>query len=162
MRLRDGKRVVFGRDPRPAPHVAAAVEASSAIPGFFAPVEIGSERYVDGGAHSPTNADLLAGAGCDVVVVVSPMSMGGSVPVTTARASRWWWHRQLARELARIRQSGARVLVFEPTLDDLQAMGHTMDALDGTRMPAVVEQATRSAAATLAGEAPLPEPGVRP
>ena len=41
--------------------MATAVEASSAIPGFFQPVLIDGVRYVDGGAHSPTNADLLAG-----------------------------------------------------------------------------------------------------
>ena len=74
LRLSDGARVVFGRDAAPEPDVGTAVEASSAIPGYFAPVVIDGERYVDGGAHSPTNADLVAGIGLDLVVVVSPMS----------------------------------------------------------------------------------------
>ena len=100
LRLRDGRRVVFGRDLAPTPHVATAVEASSAIPGYFTPVEIDGERYVDGGAHSPTNADLLAGLGFDTIVVVSPMSMSAGVPVAPSRAGRWWWHRQLDREVA--------------------------------------------------------------
>ena len=43
-------------------------------PGFFAPVVHGGETYVDGGVHSPTNADLVAGLGFDIVVVSSPMS----------------------------------------------------------------------------------------
>ena len=38
--------------------VADAVAASCAIPAFFAPVVIDGVRYVDGGVHSPTNADL--------------------------------------------------------------------------------------------------------
>src|SRR6185436_7750278 len=72
VRLRDGHRVVFGRDPVDVPDIGVAVEASSAIPGFFRPVRIGEERYIDGGVHSPTNAELLAGLSLDGVVVVSP------------------------------------------------------------------------------------------
>ena len=71
--LEHGKRVVFGRD-APDPSIGLAVQASSSIPGFFRPVEHDHRRYVDGGAHSPTNADLVAEALFDVVVIVSPMS----------------------------------------------------------------------------------------
>ena len=38
-------------------------------------MRIGGRDYVDGGVHSPTNADLLAGLGLDLVVVSSPMSV---------------------------------------------------------------------------------------
>ena len=51
-----------------------ALSASCAVPGYFAPVVIQGDTYVDGGIHSPTNADLLAPADLDLVVVVSPMS----------------------------------------------------------------------------------------
>src|SRR5205814_9838116 len=57
----------------PAP-VADAVAASCAIPSFFEPVTIGGVAFVDGGAHSPTNADLLADRELDLVVVSSPRS----------------------------------------------------------------------------------------
>ena len=57
--LDSGERIVFGRDGVDAP-IGVAVQASSSIPGFFRPVEHGGQRYVDGGVHSPTNADLLA------------------------------------------------------------------------------------------------------
>ncbi len=60
VRLRDGNRVVFGRPGAPPAPVADAVAASCAIPSFFEPVTIGGVPFVDGGAHSPTNADLLA------------------------------------------------------------------------------------------------------
>ena len=57
VRERDGRLVVFGRDATPPlPH---AVAASCAIPGYFQPVTVDGERYVDGGAHSPTNADVV-------------------------------------------------------------------------------------------------------
>jgi len=57
------------RDARPA--LPDAVAASCAIPGFFAPVEIGGEAFVDGGAHSPSNADVLLGADVGLVLVSS-------------------------------------------------------------------------------------------
>ncbi len=51
VRLDDGKRVSF--DGSQGSRVAMAVEASSAIPGFFTPVEINDVDYIDGGVHSP-------------------------------------------------------------------------------------------------------------
>ena len=48
---------------RRSPTSPTAVAASCAIPAFFAPVSIDGVRYVDGGVHSPTNADLVAGLG---------------------------------------------------------------------------------------------------
>ena len=44
---------------------------------------------------------------------------------------------------------------IEPGADDLDAMGLSLQAMDGTRMEAVTRQAERSAASLLAGEAPL-------
>lgn len=73
VRMPEGRRTVFGRDVDDA-DLATAVEASSASPGYFAPVEHAGATYVDGGAHSPTNADLAAGLGFDIVVISSPMS----------------------------------------------------------------------------------------
>ncbi len=61
VRLRDGNRVVFGRPGAPPAPVADAVAASCAIPSFFEPVTIGGVAFVDGGAHSPTNADSVTG-----------------------------------------------------------------------------------------------------
>ena len=60
-----GHRVVFGgavvaADPDAT--VAQAVQASCAVPGYFAPVVVGGERFVDGGVHSTTNADVAAPA----------------------------------------------------------------------------------------------------
>lgn len=73
VRLFDGERVVFGRDDDEAT-VAEAVRASCAIPALFEPVTVGGRRYIDGGLHSYTNADLMGPPSLDVVVVSSPMS----------------------------------------------------------------------------------------
>ena len=126
-------------------------------PGYFTPVEIDGERYVDGGAHSPTNADLLGrprprhhrrrvadvdGAARPARRRPRPVAGGG-----TASCARRW------RRPARV---GVRVLVIEPTADDLDAMGHRQQRPrrhpHGRRSPA---RPQRSAASLLAGEPPL-------
>lgn len=52
--------------------VTRAVAASTCAPGVFAPVPIDGRHYMDGGLHSPVNADLAAGA--EVIVVVEPLA----------------------------------------------------------------------------------------
>ena len=128
-RLDDGRRVVLGRDRRPTTDVGTAVAASCAVPGWFTPVEIAGQRYVDGGAWSTTNLDVLAGLGLDQVVVSAPLSR-------VVRRTR------LAAEAARVRHGGTRVVRFEPTIADLRAMG--WNALDEKRRAVAVRQARRS------------------
>jgi NTE family protein len=115
--LRDGKRVVFGQPGGPDAGVGQAVAASSAVPGYFKPVTIGGRRYVDGGIHSLTNLDLVAGLGLDLVIVSSPMSQR-----RPARA-------QLHAEVAGLRRAGVAVVAIEPNRQVAQAMGlNPMDA----------------------------------
>ena len=73
VRLSDGERVVFGRDDVEAT-AAEAVRASCAVPVLFEPVSVDGQRYIDGGLHSYTNADLMGPPAFDLVVVSSPMS----------------------------------------------------------------------------------------
>jgi NTE family protein len=73
VRLADGERVVLGRDDIRAT-AAEAVRASCAVPAMFEPVTVDGRRYVDGGVHSYTNADLMGPPAFDLVVVSSPMS----------------------------------------------------------------------------------------
>ena len=144
VRLRDGRRVAFGRDGAPPAHVADAVAASCAIPSFFAPVTIGGVTYVDGGAHSPTNADLVAERDLDLVVVSSPMSVvGNRLRPTLDLPARRLCQFYLGQEVARIRRRGVPVLTFQPTGDDLKAMG--MNAMDPARRKPVTERARQSA-----------------
>jgi NTE family protein len=136
VRRRDGRRVVF-RDDRQSPR--RAVAASCAVPGYFAPVEIGSVDYIDGGAHTPTNADVLATHRVDVVVVVSPMSASGpygaGIDGLVRRAAGAW----LAREVSLLRAAGKRVLVVEPGADVRAVMGD--DPMSVEVAPDVVREA---------------------
>jgi NTE family protein len=145
VRLRDGRRVVFGRDDTDDVDVGTACEASCAIPGFFQPVTIGDDRYVDGGAHSPTNADLLAGVGLDAVVVVSPMSATSEARrrPRIGLSGRTWSTMTLADEVKAIRRSGTPVLTVQPTIGDLDAMG--TNPMDPRSREPVARQARESA-----------------
>jgi len=145
LRLDDGARVVLGRDPHPDTDLATAVRASVAIPGYFAPVRIGGERHVDGGAHSPTNADVLADCGLDIVIVVSPMSATRPHGALDARMpARAWCKAVLAAEVRALRRAGSQVVVFEPSPADVKVMG--LNSLDTERMARVAESARAGAA----------------
>jgi NTE family protein len=151
-RLRDGKRVVFGRDDVETPDLGRAVEASAAVPGYFRPVKIGSNDYLDGGSWSPTNADLVAGLGFDLVVVVSTMSavprVIGPRPRSLDLMTRAMHGRTLAREVKRIRDRGSPVLTIQPTAECIEVMGR--DPLAHDRSPDVARQAKQSVTALLA------------
>lgn len=144
VRMSDSRRVVFGRD-RTDIDVASATEASSAIPGFFSPVWIDQHHYLDGGVHSPTNADLLADRDIDLVVIVAPMSvqLTPSALLTPLGGLRMWWRNQVHKEAADLRKQGHTVLILEPSVDEVRAMGPSM--MDPTRVVNVVLQSTSAA-----------------
>jgi NTE family protein len=138
VRVRDGRRVVFGRDDVPTPDLGTAAQASCAIPRVIRPVRIGGDDYVDGGTHSSTNADLLAALAFDVVVVVS--SMTSEAPrLSPNQLGPWWFSRQLQREVAAIRDHGTPVLVVQPTAADVTARSGV-----GASQLTVARQAYRS------------------
>jgi NTE family protein len=60
------ERVVFSSG-----EVAAAVHASSAIPGACIPVELGGERYIDGGIADPLPVDVLEEMGVERIIAVN-------------------------------------------------------------------------------------------
>lgn len=70
--LETGRRVLFGDADAPRISVAAAVQASCAIPGVFAPVRAAGRTYVDGGAWSPTNMDAVKVSRGDRVLCLNP------------------------------------------------------------------------------------------
>jgi NTE family protein len=146
--LESGDRVVFGRD-SPDAGVGVAVQASSSIPGFFRPVEHDGRRYIDGGVHSPTNADLLAEQGFDIVVIVSPMSATRLAHGALLPNARPLHARRLANEVEPLRRSGTEVLTFQPTPAVVSTMGR--NPMDPARRVATTKIALASARERLAG-----------
>ena len=150
MDLDTGDRVVFGHSDDLV-SMQLAVTASCAAPGFFPPVTIGGRRYVDGGAVSMTNADIVSGMGLDEVVVLAPMA-------GLARRPRWSPAEQADRQLRRhvtralnaeirlLTAEAIRVHVFAPSQNDLVAMSYNV------MNPARRRDVLRTAQRTISGQ----------
>jgi NTE family protein len=161
-----GRRTPFGRLGSPRAHVADAVAASCAIPGFYRPVKIGRRRYVDGGVCSVSNMDLVAGRGLDLVICLNPLTScsegdavqrgglrgvaGGAIngaldliPSITRRASRG----RLEREERKVRRFGTEVVIIEPTAEDHAVMGHNW--MSAERRQDVIDMAEETVAKQL-------------
>ncbi len=144
VRQGDGRRVVFGRDGR-RPSLPDAVAASCAIPSFFQPVSIDGETYIDGGVHSPTNADVVRRPelALDLVLISSPMSVTGrGLRFAADQPSRRWAAALLDGEARRLRRAGVPVVAFQPTAADARVMG--VNAMDPSRRAAIARQAYES------------------
>ena len=148
-----GRRVPFGRLRSPRAHLADAVAASCAIPGFYRPVRIGGRRYVDGGVCSVSNLDLVAGRGLDLVICLNPLTGardGGFptdplewIPALTREPAR----RRLEHERRKVRSFGTEVVIIEPTATDQRAMG--LNWMRAERRQQVIETARASVAEQL-------------
>jgi NTE family protein len=99
-------------------------------------VTINGIEYLDGGIHSPTNADVLRSERLDVVVVVSPMSLHGYSAGVDA-AIRVASHRRLEREVRRLEAAGTKVIRFEPGSQVRLAMG--LRAMTDSRTKQIVQ-----------------------
>jgi len=115
-----GRRVVFGAPGAPAAEVADAVVASCAIPGVFAPVEIGGREYVDGGVWSLTNLDVAPAGRGDRVLCLNPTA--GERPGAPS-GIRAWSRGRASVEAQSLRRRGAEVLHVAPDPASARAMG---------------------------------------
>ena len=129
VRRADGRRVVFGRPGEPATDVASAVAASCAIPAYFTAMDVAGTDYVDGGVHSPTNADVLADLHLDLVVISSPMSVRPrDVRPRVDLPLRLVFHSYLRAEVWALRRRGDHVITIEPDAAALAVMSSNMMA----------------------------------
>ncbi len=142
-----GRRVAFGRDDAPDASLADAAAASCAIPGFYRPVEIGGRRYIDGGVASTSNLDVLAGRGLDLVICMNPTSslhapQSRALGERAAAVLRQASGRRLGNEAKRVRDSGTEVLLIQPSIQDLDAMGTNL--MSSKRRGEVIEVAAET------------------
>jgi NTE family protein len=126
-----GRRVAFGHPDAPKARLADAVAASCAIPGFYRPVRIDGRRYVDGGVASTSNLDVVADHGLDLVICLNPTSSlhaphPRTVGERAAAALRQFSGRRLQDEARRVRASGTDVVLIQPTVHDLDAIGSNL------------------------------------
>lgn len=142
-----GERVTFGKPGAGAPEVALAeaIVASCAVPGYYTPVTVGGRRYVDGGLYSFANGDSMVDAGCDIVLFLSPFATAQRGPLVDTAiygAARHATKVQRRREVALLREGGARVAVLEPSPADIRVMG--LNPMDRSRSRDVLETAVAS------------------
>jgi NTE family protein len=155
VRRSNGSRVVFGRDMVPPGGLAAAVAASCAVPGYFAPVDIDGTLYLDGGVASPTNAATIRDADLDLVIAVSPMSStaprsGYSVEGFMREKAG----RKLRGELSVLESRGITTVTFEPGPSVLEHLG--ADFMNDTNAAEIVLAAFMETGEQLC-DTPLPE-----
>jgi NTE family protein len=121
--LGNGRRTVFGPDDSSL-SLADAVTASCSIPGFYTPLRAEGKTYVDGGVHSPTNLDVAARFGCDVIIAVAPMAYDPNRDIPIGRRLiRRIGHRSLHNEAVMARARGADVLLIRPSEEDVRVQG---------------------------------------
>jgi NTE family protein len=140
-----GRRVAFGSDGAPEASVSEAVAASCAIPGFFAPVEIGGREYVDGGVWSATNLDLARAGPGDRVLCLVPTAAMGTAPARAVRGLAAGWRLATSVEAAAARRRGASVEIVGPDTPAARAIGG--DLMDPSRRESVLAEGFRQGAA---------------
>ena len=79
--LDSGQAVRFGEPPFDAVPISLAVQASTALPGLYPPVEIDGRHYVDGVLLKTMHASVALDAGAKLLFCLNPI-----VPVDTAQA----------------------------------------------------------------------------
>jgi NTE family protein len=72
MNLDTAERVVFGHDEDTSLTISEAVQASTALPGFYKPARLKGVDYVDGGVRRTANIDVAIEHGADLVICYNP------------------------------------------------------------------------------------------
>jgi NTE family protein len=136
--LDSGKAARFGEPGLDHIPISRAVQASSALPGLYPPVEIEGRHYVDGVLLKTLHASVALEAGAELVICVNPIvpvdmanaveagSMGGGellsrgLPTVLAQTFRTLVHSRLEVGLAAYehRFEDRDVVLIEPRRDD--------------------------------------------
>ncbi len=72
MNLDTSERVIFGPDEKNDVTISEAIQASSAVPGFYRPARIKGIDYIDGGVRRTANVDVAFDKGADLVICYNP------------------------------------------------------------------------------------------
>jgi len=72
MNLDTAERAVFGHDEDSSLSISEAVQASTALPGFYKPARLRGVDYVDGGVRRTANIDVAIEHGADLIICYNP------------------------------------------------------------------------------------------
>lgn len=70
--LNTAQNVVFGHDEDNSVTISEAVQASTALPGFYKPARLNGIDYVDGGVRKTANIGVAVNKGADLIIVYNP------------------------------------------------------------------------------------------
>ncbi|MEL6769632.1 MAG: patatin-like phospholipase family protein [Bacteroidota bacterium] len=165
--LDSGEAVRFGEPGLDHVPIARAVQASTALPGLYPPVEIEGNYYVDGVLLKTMHASVALEKGADLVLCVNPIVpvdlaaarhegfirpgrlVDLGMPAVMSQTLRTLVHSRLNVGLAAYedRYAGRDVLLFEPRRDDTQMFFTNIFSFSQRRT--VCEHAYRSTLANI-------------
>ncbi len=134
--LDTGRAVVFGSDGQRSVPISTAIQASTALPGLFPPVEINGEHYVDGGLLRTLHASVALDSEIDLLLCVNPIVpfdasrdeqthdrvrlFNKGLPMVLSQSLRSMIHSRMEVGMGRYDElyAGKDVLLFEPKRED--------------------------------------------
>lgn len=136
--LDTGRSVKFGGRGHDHVAISKAVQASSALPGLFPPVEIDGDHFVDGALKKTLHTSISLDEDADLVICINPIVpfdarlaprgqpstrdklMRGGLPVVLSQTFRSIIHSRMRVGMQRYANSyeGADVVLFEPSHGD--------------------------------------------
>jgi predicted acylesterase/phospholipase RssA len=160
--LDSGRAVRFGEPPYDHVPISTAVQASTALPGLYPPVEIDGRHYVDGVLLKTMHASVALDEGADLVICVNPIVPVDTIrtvelgvmrrgrlaerglPAVLSQTFRTIIHSRIGIGLSAYERKYADrdVLVFEPGRDDYEMFFSNIFSFANRK--AVVEHAYRS------------------
>jgi hypothetical protein len=164
--------VTFGAPGHDDVPISRAIEASSALPGMFPPVEIDGQHYVDGALNKTLHASVALDEGVTLLFCINPLvpfdaSGGprgrrltveklnqGGLPLVLSQTFRAIIHSRMKAGMEKYGRQypGADILLFEPDRED---SGHVLRAhLQLPAAQAAVRAGVRRRRATSCAPAP--------
>lgn len=136
--LDTGRSVKFGGRGHDHVPISKAVQASSALPGLFPPVEIDGDHYVDGALKKTLHTSISLDEDAQLVICINPIVpfdarlaphghpnnrdrlIGGGLPAVLSQTFRSIIHSRMRVGMARYANTyeGSDVILFEPSHGD--------------------------------------------
>ena len=138
--LDTGESVIFGTPGLDHVPISRAVQATSALPGLFPPVEIEGRYFVDGALRKTLHASIALEEGVDLLVCLNPLVpydstphhrtrdrehqldklVDGGLPIVLAQTFRSIIHSRLGAGMERYKTAypGIDIVLFEPNRSD--------------------------------------------
>jgi len=142
-----GEPVEFGSPGYDHVPISRAAIASSAVPGLFAPVRIGSRHYLDGALNKTVHASVVLDYGVGLVLCVNPLVPYDGRRTGARRVSRSGISTVMAQTIRtairsrmtvglakyRVTHPGSDVVLFEPRRDDADTFFTNIFSLSSRR-----------------------------